>query len=234
MNEAAFLINIKKCKEILETREVLKKTNLRNIQMCTYKKYSSIFRSTAQKGDYVSTFIKGLEMDDYDFLLNDGSFFQFSFDKNENDYVLRMAFYPTINAISYADFLHEFLEADIDECGSAFIDDYQQYLMEQETKYVTPIRYDYNSKIFRPLVHSSSHVHFGYEENLRVPVDKKLFPSAFVKFVLQYYYYDKWKEKILQGELQHCIIEKAEEEMIDKKYWGNDGMKIPFISFHSH
>lgn len=231
MNEAAFLINIKNCKRILEAREVLKKTNLKNVQICTYKKYSEIFRSTAQKGDYVKTFIKGLEMDDYDFLLKDGSFFQFSFDKDEDDYILRLAFYPSINVISYADFLHEILEMDIEECGSYFIDDYQQYLMEQETNYVTPVRYDYNSKIYRPLVHSSSHVHFGYEENLRVPVDKKLFPSAFVKFILQHFYYNKWKENILQGELKDFVVGNAEKEVIDKKYWGNDEMKIPFISF---
>ena len=112
MNEAAFLINIKRCKKILGESGILKKVNVTNVQLCTYKKYSNVFRTTAQKENYAKTFIVGLEMDDYDFLLNDGSYFQFSFDKCEKDYVLRMAFYPTINNISYDDFLHEFLESD--------------------------------------------------------------------------------------------------------------------------
>lgn len=180
------------------------------------------------------TFIVGLEMDDYDFLLNDGSYFQFSFDKCEKDYVLRMAFYPTINNISYDDFLHEFLESDIDECGGEFIEDYQQYLTEQEIKFVTPIRYDYNTKIYKPLVHSSAHVHFGYEEDIRVPTDNVLFPSAFVKLILQYFYYDIWKQKIMQGDFQDCLIERIEREIIGRQYWGIDEMKIPYISCSGH
>ena len=231
MNEAAFLININKCKKLLKEYGILKKINLRNIQMCSYKKYSSEFRSSAQKDNYINSFIVGLEMDDYDFLLNDGSYFQFSFDKDENDFALRMAFYPTINDISYPDFLHEFLELDINECGSEFIEDYQQYLSEQEIKFITSMRYDYNTKISKPLVHSSSHVHFGFEENIRIPMDKILFPSAFVKLVLQYFYYDNWKEKILQDDIEGCLIGEEETRLMNKKYWNIDEMKIPYISF---
>lgn len=234
MNEATFLINIKRCKKILGESGILKKVNVTKVQLCTYKKYSNVFRTTAQKENYAKTFIVGLEMDDYDFLMNDGSYFQFSFDKCEKDYVLRMAFYPTINNISYDDFLHEFLESDIDECGGEFIEDYQQYLTEQEIKFVTPIRYDYNTKIYKPLVHSSAHVHFGYEEDIRVPTDNVLFPSAFVKLILQYFYYDIWKQKIMQGDFQDCLIESIEREIIGRQYWGIDEMKIPYISCSGH
>lgn len=91
-------------------------------------------------------------------------------------------------------------------------------LTEQEIKFVTPIRYDYNTKIYKPLVHSSAHVHFGYEENIRVPTDKVLFPSAFVKLILQYFYYDVWKQKIMQGDFEDCFLERIEGEIIDEQY----------------
>ena len=39
MNEAAFLINIKRCKKILGESGILKKVNVTNVQLCTYKKY---------------------------------------------------------------------------------------------------------------------------------------------------------------------------------------------------
>ena len=233
MNEAAFLINIKKCKTILNEYNLLKKVNLKNIQLLSYSKYSDIFRKKARQGDYERIYITGIEMDDYDFLLQDGSYFQFSYDKNESDFVLRMAFYPTINEISYVDFLHEFLEMDIDECGSTFIEDYQQFLTEQEVTRVTPVRYDYNSKIYRPLVHSSSHIHFGYEENIRIPIDGILLPSAFVKVILQYFYYDSWKEKVLHEEGQDLYIGNGEKEKINGKFWGENEKKLPHIHLES-
>lgn len=233
MNEGAFLINLQLCKKILVEYEILKKANLNNIQICTYKKYSSISRTCMQKDEYARAFIVGLEMDDYDFLLKDGSYFQFSFDKNDMDYILRMAYYPSINHVSYEDFLQEILGWGVNECGGEFIEDYQQYITEQETKFVTPIRYDYNSKIYKPLVHSASHVHLGCEENIRIPIDIILYPSAFVKIILQYFYYDKWKEKIEHGSSKDCFIGKAEKKIIDEQYFGFDEKKIPYISLQS-
>ena len=83
-------------------------------------------------------------------------------------------------------------------------------------------------------MHSSAHVHFGYEEDIRVPMDNVLFPSAFVKLILQYFYYDIWKQKIMQGDFQDCLIERIEREIIGKQYWGIDEMKIPYISCSGH
>lgn len=231
MNEAAFLINLNTCKIILNEYELLKKVNLKNVTRCSFNKYSSEFRKISKKNEYANTFIAGIEMDDYDFLLKDGSYFQFSFDKNDTDFEMRFAFYPTINNISYLDFLYEFLEADLESCGGVFIEEYQQFLSEQEIKFVSPIRYDYNSRIYKPLVHSASHIHIGYEENIRLPVDKILSPTAFVKVVLQYYYFDRWKDKANSDDRSICFIKNSEFEGLNGVYFSLDDRQLPYISW---
>lgn len=230
MNKVAFLINLKKCEKLLEEYKLLKKTNIRNVKMNTYKKYSAEFRTSSQRDSYAKMFIIGSERDDYDYILHDGSYFQFSFDENNVEFVIRMAFYPTINKISYEEFLQDFLELSIEECGSIFMDDYQQYLDEQEINVVTPVRYDYNSQIYKKVIHSASHIHFGYEENIRVPMNKVLFPTAFVKLILQYFYYDDWKKAIENESEENCFIGKSEKDDIISKYWEKEDQRIPHMN----
>lgn len=234
MNKIAFLIDLKNCEKILSDLGLLKKTNIRNINVNTYKKYSEEFRSSARKDNYAETYVIGAERDDYDYLLFDDSFFQFSFDENDGDFIIRMAFYPTINKLTYEEFIYEMFgdlrkDVNMDEFRTLFIDEYQQFLDEQEINTVTPIRYDYNSSLYRKIVHSVSHLHFGFEENIRVPTNKVLHPRAFVKMILQYYYYDGWKRKVELEEWENSIIEKSERNDIDGKYWTNDDQKLPFI-----
>ncbi len=233
MNEAAFLINLKLCKKVFEQFGILKKTNNINIYVSSYNKFSSEFRRIAQKNDYIKTFITGLEMDDYDYLLNDGSFIQYSYDKKDNDIVLRMAYYPSITSLTYEEFLKEFYDLDIEDCGAVFMSDYQQYLTEEETKLVTPLRYDYNSRKYKPLIHSSSHIHMGYEENIRIPFEKIITPTVFAKFILQYYYYENWKSKICdQDLLDYCLIKQGECYAIEQQYFSHNDKKIPYVSFN--
>lgn len=230
MNDVSFLINVKECKAILEEYNILKRENINNIGKGSYTKYSEMSRKLSQKNDYMRSYMKSMEMDDYDYLLKDGSFFQFSCDIIKDEYIIRMAYCPTINMTTYESFLEEILEMSIEECGSEFMDDYQQYIDEQEKKDITPLRYDYNSKLYKKLVHSASHLHFGNLEDIRIPTNRIIYPTAFVKLVIQYYYYDEWKKKIENDENIYQIKETEKKE-INKKYWNQDEKTVPFISF---
>lgn len=229
MNKAAFLVDAKKCKNVLDDYGILRKVNHMNIREGSYIKFSEEFRKAAQKQNYNAAYIKGMESDDYDYLLKDGSFFQFSYDLFEKDFTIRLAFYPSINDISYDDFLAEQIGSGIEECGAAFLDDYQQFITEQESKSVSPIRYDYNSKIYKKFIHSASHLHFGNEEDIRVPLNKILLPSAFTKIVLQYFYYELWKNKVVEQDYKSVFIQNNESHSIDQKYFLNDEKIIPYI-----
>lgn len=230
MNDVSFRMNIKACKAILEEYNVLKRENLLNIEKGSYTKYSEAGRKFSQKDNYAKAYMKSREMDDYDYLLKDGSFIQFSCDIMNDEYIIRMSYYPAINETTYESFLQDVLELEPDECGSEFIDDYQQYISEQEQKAVTPLRYDYNSDLHKKLVHSASHLHFGNLESIRVPTNRIIFPTAFVKLIIQYYYYDEWKKRIENDEKLYQIRD-TEKKRIDKKYWNQDEKEIPFISF---
>ena len=109
MNKAAFLVDVRKCKNILDDYGILRKVNNVNIKERSYVKFSEEFRKAAQKQNYNAAYITGMEYDDYDYLLKDGSFFQFSYDTYEKDLTIRLAFYPSINDISYDDFLAEYI-----------------------------------------------------------------------------------------------------------------------------
>ena len=229
MNKAAFLVDVKKCKKILDGYGLLRKTNYMNIKEGSYIKFSEEFRKAAQKQNYNIAYIKGMESDDYDYLLKDGSFFQFSYDINEKDFTIRLAYYPSINDISYDDFLGEYMESGIEECGSIFMDDYQQFIAERESRSVSPIRYDYNSEIYKEFIHSASHLHFGNEEDIRVPLDKILLPSGFIKIVLQYFYYDLWKNRVLEKDYGSVFIQNNESHPIDQKYFLDDEKDIQYM-----
>lgn len=229
MNKATFLVDAKRCKNILVDYGILKKVNSINIKEGSYIKYSEEFRKVAQKQNYNVTYIKGMESDDYDYLLKDGSFFQFSYDTYDKGFIIRLAFYPSINDITYDEFLAENIGSGIEECGAIFLDDYQQFIAEQESKNVSPIRYDYNSKIYKEFIHSASHLHFGNEEDIRVPLDKILLPSAFIKIVVQYFYYDLWKNKVVEQEHRSIFIQNNESHPIEQKFFTNDEKKIPYI-----
>jgi len=229
MNKATFLVDARKCKNILDDYGILRKVNNANIKEGSYVKFSEEFRKVAQKQNYNVAYITGMESDDYDYLLKDGSFFQFSYDTYENDLTIRLAFYPSINDISYDDFLAEYIGSGIEECGAIFLDEYQQFVAEQESKNVSPIRYDYNSKIYKEIIHSASHLHFGNEEDIRVPLDKILLPSAFIKIVLQYFYYDLWKNRIVEQDYSSIFIQNNESHSIDQKYFSNNEKNIPYI-----
>lgn len=70
---------------------------------------------------------------------------------------------------------------------------------------------------------------FGNEEDIRVPLDKILLPSAFIKIVLQYFYYDLWKNRVVEQDYRNIFIQNNESRSIDQKYFSNDEKNIPYM-----
>ena len=200
MNEAAFLISIRDSEKVLKDLGLLKKKNYINSNQGTYKKYSDDFLKVARTGTYFDIYRCAMENDDYDFLLEDGSFFQFSYDMEERKENIRMAYYPSSCNLEYREFLMEQFGIDELECGADYIELYQQYVIEQEPENVTPMRYDYNEKLYKEMIHSAAHFHIGYEENIRIPVEKRIKPVLFTKIAIEFYYYEKWKKVIKAGD----------------------------------
>lgn len=230
MNEAAFLDNLNKCGMYLKKLELLKRENLINTKRSSYRKFSVDFVECSRKEPYFNVYRCALENDDYDFLLIDGSFFQFSIDFEAGDENVRMAYYPSICNIQYSDFLYDQFGVTEDMVGAEFMELYHLFLIEQSPQNVTPVRYDYNVNLYEEKIHSAAHIHFGYEENLRIPIDKQLRPVLFAKIIVEYFFYDLWKKKIKEGD-SYILYGKRDYEELDSKFFGTEDMRIPHMHF---
>ena len=229
MNEISFLHNVKECKKYLEDWDLLKRTNTQNIYRASNSKYSYEFINLARGDNYAPMYRCAIENDDYDYLLNDGSFFQFSYDvcPREKHEVIRLAFYPSIYEYTYEDFLVKELDKRIDECDSDYHDVYQQFISEQDPVIKTVFRYDYDVSLYKKQIHSAAHIHFGNEEGIRIPINSQLRPSAFVKMAIEYYYPNKWKEMV-SADYSDIWISSVDTDILEKCLFDDKDEKVPY------
>lgn len=130
---------------------------------------------------------------DYDILLYDESILQFEFIKLEENINLRYVYcqfpydFPT-----YEVYLKN-IGYNYDEVRDKFRGDYEQEVNEAELKKsFIFIRYDYNPLSYKPILHAASHLHFGNNNTIRIPISKIISPCSFVLFVLKQVYYNEW------------------------------------------
>ena len=230
MNEVAFLASVMECKKILEEWELLLKASVNNLKNASTEKYSDEFKKVSKGDAYFPTYKCAIENDDYDFLLVDQSFFQFSYDYSAEKgcEIIRFAFYPSVTEYSYEAFLVEQLGENIEKCGSEYYELYQQYISEQTPMIRTAFRYDYDRSLYKKQNHSAAHIHFGNEENIRIPTNSQLKPTAFVKMVMEYYYYNQWKVKIEEHD-KMVYVSSHDTEILDAEMFGELDQSIPYI-----
>lgn len=192
---------------------------------------SDIFKKASISDNYFEVYKKGLENNDFDFLLKDESFFQFEFVSTNKYLEVRYAFFQNpIDYISYESYVNNFIiehsmTETVNEIGSIFQEEYEQFLSEQElkSKYLT-IRYDVDYPNYKPNVHSVSHLHIGHQNDLRIPIEKFITPVSFVIFIIKNVYYKEWKQIIKDN--PHYIYKvlkdcKNGELVVPNKYWNN-------------
>jgi hypothetical protein len=57
---------------------------------------------------------------------------------------------------------------------------------------ITPLRYDYNLDIYKEGIHPASHLHMGFNNNIRIATERILKPISFVLFILRQNYPNIW------------------------------------------
>lgn len=160
-------------------------------------KYSKEFKNACRSNKHIEIYNSIRDNLDYEIVLKDDSFFQFSIDDN----YLRMSYIENPN---YRYSKREFLEIlyppnEVNELSDDDLDnlidenEYEQFLNEQEiNSNLVYIRYDYDEKGYKPLLHSYSHIHIGLKENFRIPTSLILTPMQFVCFCIKQVYHDIW------------------------------------------
>jgi hypothetical protein len=213
---------------------VLKKFGL--LRMCGIKTLfdtgvSAEFKKNSIKENYFKVFNTGLANYDFDFLLNDQSFFQFEFHPGKNVNIRYSFFQNPVEYVSYKDYLlNEIgineLKESVADFGSLFEEEYQQFLSEQEliSNFVT-LRYDLDFTNYQPLVHSVSHLHIGHLNNIRIPLNKNISPLGFVLFVIRHVYYQEWKEMITNKfDFISAELNKSHsgDTLLQEKFWSKE------------
>ena len=229
MNEGSFSNSIIESIKLFKEYDLLYKENSYNINILSSSKYKQ-FISECRKLSYPEYYRYALENDNYDILLKDNSFLQFTFDYNsiKKSGIIRLAYYPSICRISYEEFL-KMNELTYDECREEFVDDYQQYLIEQIPENTTPLRYDFDPYLYTERTHSSSHVHFGDSEDIRIPLNSIIKPVLFSKLVIEYYFYKAWKSNIEIKEYEKALYNSSEYEKLKLDIFSSNDQTIPYI-----
>lgn len=211
----SLLTALDEVKLLLSEANILKYENTSRARSIINTKLSAEFLSIMYSDDYDNIYKTAMKNNDFDFVLFDDSFIQFSAIKGENelsDGKIRYAYFPNSRSYqTYVGFLEE-NEMTYEDAGDTFTEEYEQYISEAKLKdFVTPIRYDYDYSAYDMVNHSISHLHIGREENIRIPLSKVLSPQAFTIFIIKNLYLEYWKKAILKDSFKH-IFEKSKQK----------------------
>ncbi|MEH2124324.1 DUF2290 domain-containing protein [Nostoc sp.] len=233
MNLTMMEEGFRKSKKILNACNLFQNENYTRGLMFKPSKFSRDFFTLAQNGDYHKLYQLAITNKDYDILLNDYSFFQFSCESNASNKIVkyRYAYYETPSEFpTYEEFVNE-LGFSYIECGEEFFQDYEQVIDEAKLKKtVTPLRYDYDEDLHEPPVHPISHLHLGFQNEIRVPIKYILTPHAFVSFVIRHIYWNKWKDLMSDSKFCSIYYVKAECKILPEKHFGIDEEKDFYIA----
>jgi hypothetical protein len=217
LNIATFNHSLKECEKHFVNFGVLKK------KLSKSGEFSSEFKAASRSKQYYEAYDIGINNLDYDYLLIDDSFFQFSFTNVQlEEPILRYAYYPNpFNTITYEQYL-KINDLDIETVGDAFLHDYEQEMSEaREKEDYFLIRYDCSFREYEEGIHSFSHIHVGYKETISIPTNLLLTPHSFSLLVLKMCYYRHWRKKIESNkdcEVAYYAIKNGLQK-IHKKYW---------------
>ena len=181
------------------------------LEECKILRSATAFRTMEASGEFrelalVSTtpyrnvFLCGLRNGDYNFLLKDYAYFQFTFGEKDR---YRFAYYPNPFAIG-EEGLHE-MDALLEQ-GVISFEEYSDLLSEQPYEVTKPaIRFELDCNAYVRLSHPAAHFHIGMHSENRWPVCRRLTPRSFALMIVKLYYGDKWGTGRLDRELEGFI-----------------------------
>ncbi|KRL38360.1 DUF2290 domain-containing protein [Liquorilactobacillus uvarum] len=210
--------------KLLKKVELLHSLNYSRKETMNFSKFSEKFVSCMMEDDYIKIYKTAMKYGDYDILLNDNSFFQFSADNKCE--IIRYAFYQVpFKGATIEDFAKFLGKGRLDSKQLRELESEQELDYElfkesaEERHFVTPIRYDYCPKQHEnSIYHPTAHIHIGLEQNLRVPVRRELTPLLFTAFVVRMMYYKNFKLNIGNREIEKLMTRREEFKIEDPEF----------------
>ena len=178
--------------------------------------------------NYVNTWRYLIRELSYDFLLTDNSLLLFNQEKEE----VSFSFYGCpFDCVDYNVFLNS-QGFEFGEVGDQFIQEYNEYLSQCTVK-DSPInfRFDYSPKQYFEGLHPASHMHFGFDNSVRVGINTILDPITFVFFILRQNYTDNYHQ-LLDDKKYIPVIGglKPKLEKVPKKFFLQKDMDEFYLS----
>ncbi|QZY88558.1 DUF2290 domain-containing protein [Exiguobacterium acetylicum] len=196
-------------KKTLQLMDIEYEENLQKSKNLLNSDFSQDFKHASLKKDYYNTYKIARDNQDYTLLLKDFSFFQFGYTLSKDSRIeeLRYAYYETPSMVEKYEVFLENMGFTLEEVGNEFFEEYQQFVSEAQLKnHVTSIRYDFSIEQGQELVHPTSHLHIGQENDVRIPMSFIMTPQTFVAFVIRHCYWIQWKEKIKDPEIRDFYL----------------------------
>lgn len=231
MNKGKFFISLSEAGDFLDKAGILREKNIVNLQKNSENKFSDVFKKLSREESYQPLYQRGIEYNEYDFLLADYSFLQFSMEELSGS--VRMAYYPNPNIIeSYEKYLEKEWDSTVEEVGDTYREFYEKYNDDEAPqRQVTPLRYDCDVKEYIEVIHSASHLHFG-SQGVRVNCRYLLTPLAFVTLIVDLYYYSCWKEILLKETCLSPVVfsVKKQCDLIKKEYFSEKDKEYFYLT----
>ncbi len=186
MNERDFINSIKKAAKHFTDLEIV-------LSLSSYYSFnpSDEFRriSLSPDSEYGDVFLEGLRQSQYNFILNNRSFFQFS-RVADDDY--RLAYYPNPFLSGGNSLIDKLILDDTDELSFEF-EEFSDLLEESPFNSRIPvIRYEYCIKQYNKLRHPTSHFHIGFHTENRWPSPIIFTPYMFSLHISKMYHLEEW------------------------------------------
>lgn len=183
-----FSDSINKCIKLLDEIDFL----LHTVSIHSLSASESFKRAALRSDSYKQIYDAGIETQNFNFMMKDQSFFQFS--EKEKEKEARLAFYPNpYNFIGYKK--TEMVWLELYDKGDITQVELEQALSEEVINNDIPqIRYDLSLSQYNETYHPAAHFHIGFHTENRWPTKRVLSPFSFFLKILSLYYVDIWKK----------------------------------------
>lgn len=202
----------------------------------TSLKLSAKFIATSRDAtSYRELYDVGVETQNFNIMIFDHSFFQFTIKPEQDGYAIRLAYYP--NPYFFIEYMNEKRDAlSLFKEDEITLEEYEQLISESSNYSETPIiRYDLSREQYCTNYHPTAHFHIGFNSESRWPVKIILSPLAFFLNIVKNYYMDIWLKAEINNEPFENILEskyKIELEscpLIEQEYFNhNDEKRLYF------
>lgn len=233
MNESKILTSLEECKKYFHDVNLNIETNIK-IKQLTIKKFSEKYNNQLfyDKENYENLYTIAMENEDYDFhITKDNGIFQFYTEKVKNKLTsIHYIFYSNPKDIEA---INELIG---EEKSKGNCVEYKEICalldIADNKKNVLYFRYDYDIKLYKELIHPLSHIHIGFDNEIRIPLDKVLTPEAFIDFVIKYAYKENWQKAVETNSafVNRIKILKSQCESLQNRKFTEEERKLLHIT----